>query len=114
MRKGDFVVIAFTVIALLIWLFPSRSGEIVEIKVNGELYETLPLGEDALIEVKSEFGVNVVEIINSRVSIKESDCKNKLCNKETISKNGQSIVCLPNKLSVTIVDKSSNETDVLI
>ena len=114
MRKGDFVVIAFTVIALLIWLFPSASGEIVEIKVNGELYETLPLGEDALIEVKSEFGVNVVEIINSRVSIKESDCKNKLCNKETISKNGQSIVCLPNKLSVTIVDKSSNETDVLI
>ena len=114
MRKGDFVVIAFTLIALLIWLFPSGGGEIVEIRVNGELYETLPLGEDALIEIKSEFGVNVVEIGNSCVSISESDCKNRLCNKETISKKGQSIVCLPNKLSVTIVDKSTNETDVLI
>ena len=114
MRKGDLFVIAFILIALLVWLLPSGNGEIVEIKVNGELYEALPLGEDALIEVKTEFGVNVVEIGNSCVSITSSDCKNKLCNKETISKNWQSIVCLPNKLSVTIVNKSTNETDVLI
>ena len=114
MRKGDLFVIAFTLIALLVWGFPSQSGEIVEIRVNGKIYETLPLGEDALVEVRTEFGVNVVEIGNSRVSIAGSDCKNKLCNKETISKKGQSIVCLPNKLSITIVDKSTNETDVLI
>lgn len=114
MRKGDFFVIAFTVIALLVWIFPSESGANAQIRVNGKLYETVPLGEDALIEVKTEFGVNVVEIENSCVSIASSDCKNKLCNKETISKNGQSIVCLPNRLSVTIVDKSTNETDVLI
>ncbi len=114
MRKGDTLVIAFILIALFVWLLPSQSGETVEIRVNGKLYESLPLGDDALLEVKTEFGVNVVEIENSCVSIARSDCKNKLCNKETISKNGQSIVCLPNKLSVTIVDKTKNETDVLI
>ena len=53
---------------------------------------------------------NIVEIRDGRVSVTDSSCKNQVCVKhEPISKAGESIICLPNRLVVRIAAEDSEE-----
>lgn len=46
---------------------------------------------------------NIVEIKNGSVSVSEASCKNQVCVRHgSISRAGESIVCLPNRLVITI------------
>lgn len=115
MKKGDFLVVALAVVLMLFWVLMSHRGGVAAIYVDGELYKSVPLSENAHIVVESEFGTNTVVIKNSVVTITDSDCENKLCEAEHISETAHSIVCLPNRLSVIIEDsKSNDETDVIL
>ena len=113
MRKGDIALIIVAVILLLWWLIPSAEGSLVFISIDGEVYKKVPLDTDTEIEVDSKWGKNTVVIENGEVYIKNADCPNKQCEKEKISKSAQSIVCLPNRLSV-IIEGEKEEIDVII
>ena len=67
------------------------------------------------MNIETEYGKTTVVIDNGRVCVKETDCPNKLCQKGAITMAGQSIVCLPNRVSVLIEGKTKeNEADVLL
>lgn len=115
MKKGDLIIIAVVVILLLVWVFSQSGGSTVEINVNGKLYKEVPLSENNEIVVESEFGKNTVVIKNGRVSVTDSDCPGKDCEAGYISKASRSIVCLPNRLTVIIKGKKTNDgTDVVL
>lgn len=115
MKKGDFLVVALAFLLMLSWLLISHKGGVAAIYVDGELYKRVPLNKNAEIVVKSEHGTNTVVIKNSVVTVKDSDCENKLCEKEHISETAHSIVCLPNALSIIIEDSNEkDETDVIL
>lgn len=113
MRKGDIALVVVAVILLALWLIPSPAGSLVSISVDGKIYKKVPLDTNAEIEVESEWGTNTVVIENGQVYIKSANCPNKQCEKEKISKSSQSIVCLPNRLSV-IIESEKEEIDVII
>jgi len=55
---------------------------------------------------------NRIEIKDREVSITEASCPDKICvYHNNISKNGETIVCLPNELIVTIVSDEENDVD---
>ena len=56
---------------------------------------------------------NMLVIKDGHASIKNADCPDGLCIKQgSISKSNESIICLPNKLVVRIVeDKASSSKD---
>ena len=115
MKKGDIALIIIAVIVLAIWLFPSQSGEVVSIYVDGEIYKTLPLDKDCETVVKSEYGTNKVVIRDKKVFVTDADCPDRLCEKNEITKSGRSIVCLPNRLSVVIEgEKAQEKIDVIV
>lgn len=115
MKKGDILLIIAALVFLVLWLIPKAQGGVVRISVNGEIYKEVPLCEDNEIIVKSNFGENTVIVKQGEVYITDTDCPGKLCEKERISKSGQSIVCLPNRLSVTIEGKNTDEEiDVIV
>lgn len=115
MKKGDIALLIIAVIVLVIWLFPSQSGEIAKVYVDGKLWKTLPLSENSVTPIESDYGKNTVIIKDGEVYICDADCPDKLCEKSRIDKDGSSIVCLPNRLSVIIEDKKSNEKiDVVV
>lgn len=115
MKKGDISLIVIVVITFLVlWLIPKTSGTTVRISVNGEIYKEVPLNKDAKIVVESEFGKNTVVIRKGVVYINDSDCSNKLCEDSAASRAGESIVCLPNRLSVTIENEEEQEVDVIL
>ena len=67
-------------------------------------YQVLPLSEDASVTVESSLGTNIIEVADGRVRCLESDCSNQTCVKQGwVSGQGQTIVCLPHKLTVQVV-----------
>ncbi len=115
MRKADF---AAVIIALCLCCAASvfvSGGDCVAIYVDGELYRTLPLATDASVTIKTDYGENTISVKNGTVSVTESDCPNGQCMSGKIERCGQSIVCLPHRLSVIIEsDRKKNETDVIL
>lgn len=91
----------------------SPSDAKVVIKSGGEIYGRYPLSEDAEIAVPAPSGgENIVTIKGGSVTVSSASCKNQVCVRHgSISKSGESIVCLPNRLIVTIEDKSGGEYD---
>jgi len=74
---------------------------------NGEQIALLGLEKDGVYPF-SEYGVTV-EIRDGKVRISESDCPDKICEKTGfISSPMQTIVCLPNRISVRIINDNSD------
>ncbi len=114
MKKGDIVLIIAAVTSLVLWLIPKPAGDTVTIAVDGEFYRSVPLSENTEILVDNGYGKNTVIVKNGEVYVTDADCPDKLCEKESISKSGESIVCLPNRLSVTVEGEDEKEVDVII
>ena len=107
-KKADIIIIAVALVAaavafLCINLFAS-GGQTAVVEQNGAVIAELPLSEDAVFEVKNGDKItNVVEVKNGEVSVTQADCPDKICvNHRAVSKSGESIICLPNKVIVTV------------
>lgn len=82
-----------------------------EIYVDGNLYKKYSLDKDLkeVVTIESEHGKNIIEIEGYNVRMIDSSCINKLCIKQgIIHKQGQLLVCLPNKVVVQIIGKNSS------
>ncbi len=115
-QKNDILLISAILLAacfLAVFFFvkeDSTEGAFLEITADGELYGRYPLNEDAVIEIN---GTNVCEISNGHVSMIEADCADKRCVRmKKISFEGESIICLPNRIVLKITGGASAEEGV--
>ena len=106
--RNDIVLIAALLLAaLLAWsilrLTREKGGEAV-VTVDGRLAATIPLSIDTTLSIGTQQGfLNVVEVSGGRVRVMEADCPDRLCVRQGwIDRDGESIVCLPHKLVVTV------------
>ncbi len=98
------------------WSAQGAAASQVEIWQDKVLIDAYPLdsAERIILPLDSSFGHNVVVIENGAVSIMESDCPDQVCVRTgAISKPGQTIVCLPNRVVVEITGNKENEIDGL-
>lgn len=100
-----------TGITLWIYLPSVKEGEQLEIRQNGSLLMTLPLNEDTEQTITDKDGdSNTFYIINKTVKMTEANCGDKTCiNTGSISRTGESIVCLPHRLVLQITSGQSEE-----
>lgn len=105
------VILILVIIGLSFALaFQKDEGKTVEIYLDGELLYRVPLNIDKVIEIDN---VGKIIIENNTVRVQEMDCPNKICEQQgAISRARQSIICLPNKLIVTVIGESN--LDVII
>lgn len=88
--------------------FAAPSGRTAVITVDGRVAARLPLDTDAVYEVDGDYH-NVVRVRGGKVMIESSDCPGKDCVRQgAISKAGRSIVCLPNRVTVTVEGGSAD------
>ena len=115
-RKADIVLFAVLVLlgaAASVFALRGAGGDTVVVKVDGEVYGTYALSEDREITVEQNGHINKITIKDGAVQMSESTCKNQVCvHQGAISKGNQSIVCLPNRVIVTIEGEEA-ETDVI-
>lgn len=119
MKKKDKIlfvsVIAISLLALLIMKFTDgKQGEYVVIRQDGEIYDTYRLDEKQVIEIKADEGYNRICISGQKAYMEEADCPDGYCMRQNeISKEKETIVCLPHKLVVEIVQTGDeNETAI--
>ena len=112
MTRGDKILVVLLVVASLFsfWLVKEINSKIdsryISIQVNGEEYERLRFAtsdEPEHYELETQFGRNLVEIGRDYFRVIEADCPDKLdVLQGAITRPGQVIVCLPNRMIIEI------------
>lgn len=103
MKKGDKVIIAcvtFAVIASVVAIiFSSAAGTTVIVQQNNQTVYKGSLSSDDKVVLSG----NTIVIENGEVYMQSATCKNQVCVKhQKISAKGETIICLPNRVTVEI------------
>ncbi len=121
LTRGDKILIAIIIIVNVAALFFVKNlafnyeNKYISIQVNGEEIKKITFDSNMVgkqIPIETEYGYNLIEIGDEKVRVIEADCPDQLDVKQGyISRVGEVIVCLPNKLVIEI--KGGNiETDI--
>jgi hypothetical protein len=115
-KIGDYIItlifISVAVVFLLSWTINSQKGSYAHINASGKIYE-YPLNEDRIVKITSgRKGLAVFEIKGGKIRFLKSNCPRGICKKfGYISRPGQTSICIPNRIAVTIKGKN-NENGV--
>ena len=89
----------------------SGAGSVV-VKVEGEIEGVYDLSEDQEIEING--GTNILQIKGGKADMIEADCPDQLCvHQKAISRNHESIICLPNQVVAEVESAESSEYDAV-
>ncbi|MDK2824368.1 MAG: hypothetical protein PWP71_2286 [Clostridia bacterium] len=119
-KKGDILIFIFLLIAVIGWflqdsIWTDVDKKIAIIEIDGEIYNTIFFDN---LKDKQEFTIdlpdnNYIYITSEKdgIYVNDASCPDKVCEKTgKISKAGQNIVCLPNKVVIYI--QGANEKNI--
>ena len=116
MKRNDWILIGFICILTLFCFVGSffvgkqEAGQVV-VKVAGTLKGSYSLKEEQKIAIDD---TNVFEIKDGEVKMISATCPDQHCvHQKAISKNGESIICLPNKVVVEIQSDEQSTLDAI-
>ncbi len=115
-HRNDAILIAVLLLlggALALFLRATRQrGGCASVQVDGEVLMELPLGEDAQVVLGSGGHTNTLVIENGTARVAAADCPDQICVRQgAVRYEGESIVCLPHKLVVTVAGGAANDVD---
>ena len=97
--------------ALLLWL-TRQAGGTVSVQVDGEVIMELPLSEDRSLVLGEGERTNTLVIRDGKAQVVEASCPDKICvGQGAIQYTGESIVCLPHKLVITVRGGAASGVD---
>lgn len=116
--KNDVILIAalllLAAIAALALLLLRTPGDTVTVTVDGTLFGEYPLSEDRTVQITSAGGYNLLVIEDGRAYVREASCPDGICAAHRpIGHNGESIICLPNKVVVEVHAQSEDRPDII-
>ena len=117
-RRHDILFIAvllFLCAAAALGLYVFREdGDTVTVSIDGQLYAEYPLTEDRVVELISDGGFNRLVIEDGYAYVEEASCPDCICSSHRpISHNGESIICLHNKVVIEIHRREQNQPDII-
>ncbi len=121
LKKRDIIflgILLLIALAFLLWFLLGyrKAGSSVEITVDGKLYGTYALDEDQEVPIRVDGSVtNLLVIADGEANMKEADCPDQICvNHVPVSHTGENIVCLPNRVVVSVVGEEAPELDSVV
>ena len=118
--KNDVIFIsalAVFCIAVCIWVYQGGSvkGSNVTITVDGKEYGTYSLLKEQTILIEEGNAKNVIEIKDGKAYMLEASCPDQLCvDQNEISFDKESIICLPNKVVLTVSSDAKSDIDLQV
>ena len=118
-RRNDVIFIAALLAAVMLlgagMYFFRGDGDTVTITVDGALYGTYPLTVDTAVDIPTDGGYNRLVVRDGAAFMDAADCPDGICAAHhPISRNGESIVCLPHKVVVTVITADSGDTPDIV
>ena len=116
MKKKDFIligaIVAVIAIAILVLALTKKEGDHVIVRVNGNEVAKYSLSQDG--EYQLNGGTNVLRIENGKAYLVSANCPDHLCVKQgKVSKSGETITCLPNRLTVTVYSTVEGDVELV-
>ena len=116
MHKRDFVLIGIVLVLIvatcLVVALTKETGARVIVRVDGQQVATYSLLEDG--EYSLNGGTNVLRIQDGKAYLTEADCPDHLCVKQgKVDQTGETITCLPNRLTVTVYGAEDSGVDLV-
>ena len=83
-KKDIILIAAFVIIAVIAFVvinhFVKKDGAFVQIKVDGQVVNTIPVNQNETLTIEGyQGGSNIVTIENGGVTMTDADCPDKLC-----------------------------------
>ena len=101
------------ILAGLAFLLLRGEGDTVTVTVDGKVFGTYPLSEDLTLDIRTggeEQELNRLIIKNGEAFVDTATCPDGICAAhKPISRDGESIVCLPHKVVITVKQAESPE-----
>ena len=89
-----------------------KNGRSVKVEIDGKISAVYSLSADG--EYPLNGGTNILVIEKGEAFIKTSDCPDKTCVRTGRLRHvGESAVCLPNRVSVTVVGEDTGGVDLV-
>lgn len=116
MKRNDWILIAAALAVSVIFLGvhffrPQQRDGMAVVTIDGEAFGSWPLSEDRTVEIGEG---NRLVIEDGKADMVWADCPDKLCvNQKAVSREGESIICLPNKVVVSIAGGEEREVDAV-
>ena len=116
-HRADLIVIgSLLLLALILYLVIGATrqvGGVVVVRVDGAETERHALSEDGTYPLNG--GSNILVIADGQAWLSEANCPDLLCVRQgRIRYAGQSIICLPNRLTVTVEGGESDDVDMVV
>lgn len=117
--KGDFLIVAFVLaLSLLIgayFILPKGEATIAVITMDGKILKEIDLSNTKNTTFNIDYTAHyIIEVKDKKIRIIEATCPDKICVATGfISKAGQVIACLPNRLLIEIKGKQ-NDVDIIV
>jgi hypothetical protein len=117
--KNDifFDVSLFLVVSIFgsMYFFLREEGNTVTVTVDREVYGEYPLYEDRVVEIRTGDSLNILVIRDGKAYMETASCPDGICTAhKPIFRDGESIVCLPNKVVVTVSAKNEPKPDIVV
>lgn len=116
MKKNDIILaimILLTAGVGMLWYMGigKQDAGTVTVTIDGELFGTYSLKKDQDIPI---YNTNYLIIKDGQADMMEADCPDQICvDHKAISKNKETIVCLPNKVVVEVVGGEKADMDAV-
>ena len=119
-RLDKAVILLVLIIAMLSYIVFSyavfsEQAEGIEVFVDGKeyaAYSFADITDEKILKIETEHGFNVLKITKNGAVMTDASCPDKMDVKSgEISKAGQMIICIPNKVSVKITGKNKLNVD---
>lgn len=116
--KNDIILVSailLTLVLLGVGLSLFRPvGDTVTVTVDKKLYGTYSLATDAVIEIKTDTGYNKLVIKDGKAFVEEASCPDGICaGHRAIHRDGESIICLPNKVVISVKKSGGEGPDII-
>ncbi len=116
MKKRDFiligVILAVILAAFIVVNLVKKDGAYVIVRVDGEQVARYSLSQDGEYELNG--GTNILRIKDGKAYLVYASCPDHLCVKQgKIDQVGETITCLPNRLTVTVYGSDKGEVELI-
>ena len=106
-HRNDIFLVAVLLLlggALALFLqFTRQTGGTVSVQIDGKTVMELPLSEDTVLVLGEGAHTNTLVIKGGKAQVVEASCPDRICVRQgAIQYTGESIVCLPHRLVVTV------------
>ena len=117
LKAGDYGLVGLLFLISMIGFWKVHSlpeGQYVVVQIDNRGEYRYAIGETGQIELNGPLGMVRIRMENGHVWIEETPCPHQLCKKMGhISKAGETLVCIPNKVFIIIEGDSPSDVDAV-